>query len=100
MHDCERPLDTSVATLVNVVTSEGLRRQRAMETTKEGDGSAGQRKKGQRWCGRWFFFSLFFFLPPSADTARNRSLTVEIDRYRSILGGNEAKTAPICSTAR
>ncbi|RZS14682.1 hypothetical protein BHM03_00046402 [Ensete ventricosum] len=30
-----------------------------------------------------FFFSLFFFLPPSVDTARNRPLTVEIDRYRS-----------------
>ncbi|RRT74900.1 hypothetical protein B296_00018901 [Ensete ventricosum] len=29
-----------------------------------------------------FFFSLFFFLPPSADTTQNRSVTVEIDRYR------------------
>ncbi|RWW46635.1 hypothetical protein BHE74_00047420, partial [Ensete ventricosum] len=28
-----------------------------------------------------FFFSLFFFLPPSADTARNRLPTIEIDYY-------------------
>ncbi|RRT40095.1 hypothetical protein B296_00058726 [Ensete ventricosum] len=35
-----------------------------------------------------FFFSLFFFLPPSADTAQNRSSTVEIDRYRLTTAGN------------
>ncbi|RZS19577.1 hypothetical protein BHM03_00051989 [Ensete ventricosum] len=29
-----------------------------------------------------FFFSLFFFLPPSVDTPQNRSATVEIYRYR------------------
>ncbi|RWW80585.1 hypothetical protein BHE74_00011058 [Ensete ventricosum] len=44
-----------------------------------------------------FFFSLFF-LTPSVDIARNRSPTVEIDCYRSILSGNEA--APIGDTAR
>ncbi|RRT45270.1 hypothetical protein B296_00055239 [Ensete ventricosum] len=44
---------------------------------------------GDGSCGRIavsnsrFFFSLFFFLPPSVDTARNRPSTVEIDRYRS-----------------
>ncbi|RRT47349.1 hypothetical protein B296_00032426, partial [Ensete ventricosum] len=46
-----------------------------------------------------FFFSLFFFLPPSADTARNRPVTVEIDRYRSISDGNKVKTATIGDTA-
>ncbi|RWW08652.1 hypothetical protein GW17_00027896 [Ensete ventricosum] len=45
-----------------------------------------------------FFFSLFFFLTPSVDIARNRSPTVEIDCYRSISSGNEA--APIGDTAR
>ncbi|RRT50786.1 hypothetical protein B296_00046223 [Ensete ventricosum] len=46
-----------------------------------------------------FFFSLFFFLPPSADTARNRLPTIEIDYYRSILDDNGAKTVPISGTA-
>ncbi|RWW35416.1 hypothetical protein BHE74_00059658 [Ensete ventricosum] len=34
---------------------------------------------------------LFFFLPPSVDFARNRSATIEIDRYRSISRGNRRK---------
>ncbi|RWW00838.1 hypothetical protein GW17_00036167, partial [Ensete ventricosum] len=42
--------------------------------------------------GSMFVFSHFFFPPPSADTARNRLPTVEIARYRSISGGNRAKT--------
>ncbi|RWV85802.1 hypothetical protein GW17_00052375, partial [Ensete ventricosum] len=33
------------------------------------------------------FFSVFFFLPPSTETARNRPATVEIDRYRSTTRG-------------
>ncbi|RWW27620.1 hypothetical protein GW17_00007951 [Ensete ventricosum] len=45
-----------------------------------------------------FFFS-FFFLPPSADTTRNRLSTVEIERYQSILGGNRAETVLIDGTA-
>ncbi|RWW34805.1 hypothetical protein BHE74_00026298 [Ensete ventricosum] len=34
---------------------------------------------------------LFFFLPPSAKTTRNRPTTVEINRYRSISCGNGRK---------
>ncbi|RWW20599.1 hypothetical protein GW17_00015288 [Ensete ventricosum] len=35
--------------------------------------------------------SLFFFLPPSADTTRNQPATIKIDCYRSISRGNERK---------
>ncbi|RRT53796.1 hypothetical protein B296_00024163 [Ensete ventricosum] len=46
-----------------------------------------------------FFFSLFFFLPPSVPTARNRPPTVKIDHYWSISGGNGVEIAPIDGTA-
>ncbi|RWV99028.1 hypothetical protein GW17_00038090 [Ensete ventricosum] len=35
---------------------------------------AGEEQRDSR-----FFFSLFFFLPPSADTAQNRTPTIKID---------------------
>ncbi|RZR77786.1 hypothetical protein BHM03_00002976 [Ensete ventricosum] len=37
----------------------------------------------------WFFFPLFFFLPPSSDIAQNRPLTVEINRYHPIAAGDD-----------
>ncbi|RWW42260.1 hypothetical protein BHE74_00052201, partial [Ensete ventricosum] len=37
-----------------------------------------------------FFFSLFF-LPPLADTVENWPPTIEINCYRSILGGTRQK---------
>ncbi|RWV94087.1 hypothetical protein BHE74_00055110 [Ensete ventricosum] len=43
----------------------------------------------------WFFFSLFFFLPPLVDTARNRPPMVEIDCYRSISGGEKQPQSAI-----
>ncbi|RRT85657.1 hypothetical protein B296_00007025 [Ensete ventricosum] len=59
------------------------------------------------------FLLLFFSLPPSTDTARNRpptvkidrsrptaTATVEIDRYRLISDGNRAETTPIDRTIR
>ncbi|RRT85123.1 hypothetical protein B296_00011865 [Ensete ventricosum] len=48
--------------------------------------------EGERWS---FFFSLFFFLPPSIDIARNRPLKAEIDRYHLISVDNGAEIAPI-----
>ncbi|RWW02027.1 hypothetical protein GW17_00034898 [Ensete ventricosum] len=43
---------------------------------------------------------LFFFLPASVDFARNRSATIEIDRYRSISRGNRRKQSFPGGTAR
>ncbi|RWW36189.1 hypothetical protein BHE74_00058810, partial [Ensete ventricosum] len=40
-----------------------------------------------------FFYSLFFFLPPLADTVRNRPPKVEIDRYRVVTGRKQPQSA-------
>ncbi|RRT54838.1 hypothetical protein B296_00033260 [Ensete ventricosum] len=53
------------------------------------------------FCGGYIgYLGYVFLLPLSADTAQNRPSMVEIERYRSISGGNSAETSPIDGTAR
>ncbi|RRT55294.1 hypothetical protein B296_00036859 [Ensete ventricosum] len=62
--------------------------------------STGEEQRNSRDFLSLFFFSLFFFLPPSAVTARNWPPAIEIDHYLSISSGNGAETAPIDGTTR